>query len=286
LTITQITSPVQSSFGAVVTRSADGKSLLYKAPSCVCQDSFSYTITDGDGGFSTTTVSINVYNDAPVVANIAKNIHWSSPAVKIVDLSTDASDLNGDVLSVADVMYSGSDATISFDSLKTQVFFQPLSTIAVGPLSFTYSVTDGDAVVLGNIALNITNVAPVAVNDGPLSVEHNDVLTVNVLANDYDVDSDAIFISSITAQPSKGVATISSDKKTVSFKANNFQIGSTSFTYTITDTKAISNPAVASIQITNNKPKTTSVASQFVWNTVLGQSFSYDVLRYCSDADP
>ena len=84
------------------------------------------------------------------------------------------------------------------------------------------------------------NAAPVAVNDSKFYCL-NDVITISLLENDYDVNYDTFTINSVT-QPSQGSVNINAGNKTVNYTSNSST--STSFTYNIIDQNgAISNNA-------------------------------------------
>jgi hypothetical protein len=76
------------------------------------------------------------------------------------------------------------------------------------------------------------NSAPVA-NTDAYSVRTGSTTTLTVLANDTDVDGNALTITAIT-QGTKGTVAISADAKSLIYKAGSKRGGDT-FTYTISD---------------------------------------------------
>lgn len=74
---------------------------------------------------------------------------------------------------------------------------------------------------------------PVAQND-TVSAQEDTQVIVNVLANDSDADGDPLIVKSVTT-PEHGTATISADKKTVTYLPANDYNGPDSFTYTASD---------------------------------------------------
>ncbi len=91
-----------------------------------------------------------------------------------------------------------------------------------------------------------TNNDPVANND-TASVVEDSTVTVNVLANDTDADSDTLSISGIT-QGTNGTVTIVGT--TVTYTPNAGYTGSDSFTYTISDGKGGTSTATVNVTVT------------------------------------
>lgn len=119
-------------------------------------DSFTYTISDGNGGEDTATVSVNVtpVNDAPVASpdvydtNSNTPLHVAAPGV----LGND-SDIDGDGLTAQQV--SGPSHALSF-ALHTDGSFDYTPAVDfAGADSFTYRASDG-AAPSNTVTVNIT----------------------------------------------------------------------------------------------------------------------------------
>src|SRR5438093_1321541 len=101
--------------------------------------------------------------------------------------------------------------------------------------SFTYKASDGQAqsgVATVTITVTPVNDAPVAVNDDSYTTPEDTQLTViapGVLANDTDVDGDALS-AVLVSNPTHGTLTLNSDGSLVYVPALNFN-GIDSFTY-------------------------------------------------------
>ncbi|MBL8788063.1 MAG: tandem-95 repeat protein, partial [Deltaproteobacteria bacterium] len=119
-----------------------------------------------------------------------------------------------------------------------------------GADSFVYKVCDPSglcATATARITITAVNDPPTAVND-TLSVDENAAATVvPVLANDSDVDGDALTVTSVT-QPANGQVTLSGGVVRFTPAASFF--GTTSFTYTISDGKG--GTATATVNVTVN----------------------------------
>ncbi|MBX2862582.1 MAG: tandem-95 repeat protein, partial [Leptolyngbyaceae cyanobacterium MAG.088] len=155
-------------------------------------DSFSYTVSDGNGGTDTATVSVTVngVNDVPV-ANDDTATTEQNTAVQVQVLANDT-DVDSDALTILSVS-AGNNGSTSIEN--NQILYTPNADF-VGTDSFTYEISDGNGgtdtatVSVTVTAENDVNNVPVA-NDDTATTEQNTAVQVQVLANDTDVDSDA-----------------------------------------------------------------------------------------------
>ena len=124
-------------------------------------DSFSYTLSDGNGGTDTGNVSVTVnpVNDAPVAADDTGISTAQDTAVEIFVLDND-SDVDNDALNVSAVS-NGTKGTVANNN--GSVTYSP-NAGATGPDSFGYTVSDGTATDTATVSVNIlaANVAPTA----------------------------------------------------------------------------------------------------------------------------
>ncbi len=195
-------------------------------------DSFTYTVTDGNGGTSTATVSITVnpVNDAPVAGDDARTVTEDTATVFSTLLGND-NDVDGDALSITAVG-TAAHGTLARDN--NTITYTP-ATNYFGPDAFDYTISDGKGGVdIGRVNITVTNVndAPVAVNDA-LSTNEDTPKSLNVVTNDTDVDNDTLTLDSIT-QPATG-GSVSSTGNTITFTPTANFNGSTSFTYVVRD---------------------------------------------------
>ncbi|WP_371233659.1 retention module-containing protein [Pseudomonas sp. QE6] len=194
LSVYMLSSPVNGTFDIV-----GGQLIFTPAPNFTGQASFTYGVHDGHGGIDTATVYINVtpVNDAPSTADQAVNGPEDTP----IPGQIPASDIDGDTLSYAVV--SGKEpanGTLSLDSATGQYVYTPNANYH-GPDSFTVGISDGNGGYVESIVtINVTpvNDAPIARNDGPVSVTEDTPASGNVLTNDSDVDGDALSVTGFT----------------------------------------------------------------------------------------
>jgi hypothetical protein len=177
-------------------------------------DSFVVQVSDGQGGTGgtdtiTVTVTIQAVNDPPV-AN-AQSVTTTEDSAKEITLT--GSDVEGSPLTYSIV--SGPSHG-SLTGSAPNLIYTPDANYH-GPDSFTFRVSDGtansaDAVV--SITVTPVNDAPVAVVDTGYVVEQDGELivpaTAGVLANDSDVDGDALS-AILVSPPANGELTLNSD---------------------------------------------------------------------------
>ena len=123
-----------------------------------------------------------------------------------------------------------------------------------GPDSFQFRVKDGIVnSAPATVSITVTNVndAPVAVDDDATVAEGSGANTINVLANDTDVDGDTLTISGNTAA-SNGTATCGASNCT--YTPNALFDGNDSFMYTIGDGNGGSDTATVNVEVTPAGP--------------------------------
>lgn len=121
---------------------------------------------------------------------------------------------------------------------------------ANGADSFTYKVSDGSldsSPATVSVSIAAVNDAPVANNDSASTPAATPV-TINVLANDTDVDGNPLSVTNLT-QPANGTATLNADN-TITYTPSTGFTGLDSFTYTANDGSANSNVATVTVNVT------------------------------------
>ncbi len=195
-------------------------------------DSFTYTTSDGNGGTSTATVNVTVnsVNDAPVAANDTASVDEDSEV--LINVLANDTDIDGDVLTIN----SFTDATNGTVSLsKNDQFIYKANANFNGDDSFTYTTSDGSggtSTATINVTVNPVNDAPIAATD-TASVDEDSEVTINVLANDTDVENNTLTIDGFT-NGSNGTVSIDENNQ-FTYKPNPNFNGDDSFTYTVND---------------------------------------------------
>ncbi|HYW70286.1 MAG TPA: cadherin-like domain-containing protein, partial [Pyrinomonadaceae bacterium] len=139
-------------------------------------------------------------------------------------------DVDGDALTVSAVT-QGAHGSVTNNG--SSVTYSPAANYN-GSDSFTYTVSDGHggtATASVNVTINPVNDNPVAIPDSATTNEDNSV-TVDVVANDTDVDGDTLSLTSVGSAAHGSVAIVSG--KAVYSPAANYN-GSDSFGYVVSD---------------------------------------------------
>ncbi|HEX4736218.1 MAG TPA: Ig-like domain-containing protein [Allosphingosinicella sp.] len=176
----------------------------------------SYTIQDEHGATSTSTIAITVTgsNDAPVAVADTATTDENAP-VTINVLANDHDPDDGAVLTVTAASAPSGQGTATI--VGNQVQFNPgtdfdhLAAGASQVVNVSYTIQDEHgATSTSTIAVTVTgsNDAPVAVAD-TATTDENAPVTINVLANDHDVDDGAVLTVTAASAPSgQGSATV------------------------------------------------------------------------------
>ncbi|MEZ5705915.1 MAG: Ig-like domain-containing protein [Burkholderiaceae bacterium] len=145
---------------------------------------------------ATATANVNgtvtPVNDAPVANNDSFTVAEDGSVT--VDVLANDTDIDGDSLTITQVdgqviTEGGAPVAVTNGSVALvggQLVFSPAANYN-GPVSFSYTVSDGSATATANVSGTVTpvNDAPVANNDS-FTVAEDGSVTIDVLANDTD----------------------------------------------------------------------------------------------------
>ncbi|HEX3131883.1 MAG TPA: Ig-like domain-containing protein [Thermoanaerobaculia bacterium] len=241
-------------------------------------DSFTYTANDGNGGTdtATVTVTINPTNDAPVADDDAASV-VEDDQVAVAVLGND-SDVDGDSLTITAVTQGAHGAVAIAGS---NVTYTPASNYN-GADAFTYTISDGNGGSdTATVAMTVTasNDALTA-NDDTATVAEDGSVTVNVLANDTDPESDPLTVVSVTQGTNGSVAIVGNQ---VTYTPSADFHGTDSFTYTASDGNGGTGGATVTVTVTpvNDAP----VAGDDTASVVEDGSVTISVLGDDTDVD-
>ncbi len=243
-------------------------------------DAFTYSVNDGTGrSVSGVAVSITVtpVNDGPTAGNDAGSVAEDG-SVTLSVLGNDG-DLDGDPLAVISTS-QGSNGTVSFNA--GGVTYTPAANFH-GLDSFTYTIGDGNGgTATASVSLTVTSVndGPNAVGDSAITSEDNSV-TIAVLANDTDVDGDALVVQGVT-QATRGSVAINANG-TLTYTPNAGTFGTDGFTYTIRDTTGLLATASVTVAVAgvNDPPDAINDSA-----TIYEASGGVTILVLANDTDP
>jgi len=218
-----------------VTINPDGTVTYVPDPDFNGVDTITYTISDGQGGFSTSTVEVTVtaVNDAPVTTPIAPQNDNDADVIS-VSVASNFTDVDGDTLTFTAM---GLPPGLSIDDAGNITGTIDPDASQGGPgsdgiYSVTVTADDGNGgTVSQTFVWEVNNPAPVATDDVATTDEDTPVI-IPVLANDNDPDGDALSVTSATA--SNGLVTINPDG-TITYTPNQDFNGTDTITYTISD---------------------------------------------------
>jgi Ca2+-binding RTX toxin-like protein len=164
-----------------------------------------YDVTDGTAAVTAQTLifSVTAVNDAPTgspTATLPEAIEDTAFTISTTDLLEGFSDVDGDVLSIANLVASNGTLTNNGNETYT---FSPNANFN-GAATLTYDVTDG----LETLASQTLNFSVAAVNDAPIgsptailpAVAEDTVVTINVanlLAGFSDIEGDTLSITNL-----------------------------------------------------------------------------------------
>ncbi len=286
-TLTVNTAPTVAPSNGTLVLNADGTYAYTPNTNFSGTDTFTYEVSDGNGGTDTAVVTITVVatNDAPVATDDTATTNEDTPLNGTTVLAND-SDLDGDTLTVntAPIVAPTNGALVlKADGTYT---YTPNANFN-GTDTFTYEVSDGkggtDTAVV-TITVTAVNDVPVATDDSATTTEDTVLNGTTVLANDADVDGDTLTINTTpTAAPTNGTVVINTDG-TYAYTPNANFNGTDTFTYEISDGKGGTDTATVTITVTaaNDLPVATDDAGTTAEDTVLNGT---TVLANDTDAD-
>ena len=240
-------------------------------------DAFTYTVTDEQGATATATVTVTVssVNDPPVAQD--DDVTTDEDTAVTIDVLANDSDPDGDDLAITEVTEpTNGTATVT----GTAVEYAPDADFA-GADTFTYTIADGNgetATATVSVTVTPVNDAPIARDDARATAE-NTAVTIDVLANDADVDGDALAITAV-GSPASGTAVESGGQ--ILYTPQSGFSGTDAFTYTVDD--GAGGTASATVTVTVSSVNDAPIAQDDASSTAEDAAVTIDVLA--NDADP
>ncbi len=230
---------------------AEGTITYTPNPNFFGLDSFTYTISDGQGHTATAVVRIQVLpvNDPPLAIDDAVELDEDTSATVIV-LGNDY-DVDGDALTVSSFT-QGSHGSVEAVGSNTLIYTPSSNYFGID--EFQYVISDGaGGTATAKVLLVVASVndAPVAVDDSASTFINNSV-SVDLLANDSDLDSSGLEIVSLST-PAHGVVAIDFGGTVLYTPEAGFS-GVDTFVYSIRDTEGAISQATVTITVIENTP--------------------------------
>ncbi len=279
--------------GGSVTINSDGSFAYTPNAGFTGADSFTYALTDGASASTAATVTLDISDTAPQVANSTYSLaSGQTLAVSAADgVLANAVDFNPVSGLQASLVSGPSDGTLTFNS-DGSFTYAPNSGFS-GSDQFTYRASDG------TLASNVATVSmdvQTSVPFGPTlsyNLVHDKALAVDaangLLADTISPSGAALTIvgttsgSPLTIATADGSVSINADGSFVYTPAWHY-VGSDSFTYTVSDGVALSAPISVELAVTNTPPVAANYSYTIAEDAVLTVT-SPGVLTGISDAD-
>jgi Ca2+-binding RTX toxin-like protein len=241
-------------------------------------DSFNYSISDGNGGLITKTLTVEVIevNDAPTTT--ITSITTSEDSGIEIDVLSGANDVDSDDLLIKSVTNGENGIAQIIDG---KIVYTPNDNYN-GTDSLSYVITDDK----GDEVTTILNIVVEEVNDAPTVsvtssiISEDGVAIIDVLAGSNDIDGDIVTIESVSS-PSNGNAQIINGK--ITYTPNENYFGSDAFEYTVSDGNGGTATTILNVEINSvNDSPVTSISSS---TTNEDNSITIDVLTGVRDVE-
>ncbi len=252
----RVTNVSAGSAGGTIAIASSGNGVLYTPRlGFTGTETFTYTLSDGNGGTDTASVTVTVGPAVtpPTVVNDSFSISEDAAVAEFNVLANDTPAETGNTLSIITVNAPRGTATIT--SNGTRLSYQPAANDN-GVVLVTYTARSSN----GGVATGTATFTIAAVNDAPNAVDDSLQVTsqpnqsVNVLANDVNPDSgETLTITAVTQPPTgQGTVSIAADGKSLIYTAPNVDFtGSVQFTYTLSDGSSLTDTATVTLNVVN-----------------------------------
>ncbi|MBX3420123.1 MAG: tandem-95 repeat protein [Pirellulaceae bacterium] len=263
LTVISVTAGSQ---GGAVTIGPSGLNIRYSPMTgFVGTETFTYTLSDGRGGTDTAQVTVLVKPNVPppTARDDSFTVLEDSALAEHDVLANDSPAQVGDTLKIKSVGSSTFGSTVAVSADGTRLVYRPAANLD-RPEVVTYVVESSNGgTATGRVTFTITPVAdpPTAVDDVLTVLSPQGQSQLDVLTNDFDVDTGDTFTITSVTQPAAGTGTvvISNNGRSISYTppTNSFE-GTATFSYTITDSTNRTDSASVTLTVRNFMPRSIS----------------------------
>ncbi|WP_298772830.1 Ig-like domain-containing protein [uncultured Shewanella sp.] len=165
------------------------------------QAQFDYQVSDAHGLMSSAKVSVQVL--VPVMENSqpianADTVLLNRPWTGVIDPLVNDTDPDGDPLNIINARLVSDLSEITLDIADNKIHFFGADRLGVGSTAHVeYTISDGHtAPVIGTILVTLNN--PPSAQMDSVQIWQGESVTLDVLANDFDIDEDQLKIVSVT----------------------------------------------------------------------------------------
>ncbi|QJA21275.1 cadherin repeat domain-containing protein [Pectobacterium punjabense] len=278
----------QPQHGTLTLDGATGQYTYTPAQDYNGNDRFIVTVSDGNGGTTTSTVSIGItpVNDAPVSADQSITTREDTP----VGGTIRATDVDGDTLRYS-VSTQPQHGTLTLDGATGQYTYTPAQDYN-GNDRFIVTVSDGN----GGTTTSTVSIGITPVNDAPVSADQSittrEDTPVGGTIRATDVDGDTLRYS-VSTQPQHGTLTLDGATGQYTYTPAQDYNGNDRFVVTVSDGNGGTTTSTVSIGITpvNDAPVSadqsiTTREDTPVGGTIVATDVDGDTLRYSVSTQP
>jgi large repetitive protein len=275
-------------FNGTAVANGDGTVTYTPQPNFAGADSFVYQVCDATALCASATVSVVVdpLPDPPVAVDDTATV--AEDGAVTIDLAFNDADPDGDLLPATVTIVSGPSlgtATVNGDGTLT---YSPDPDL-FGTDSLIYEICDGTSptplCAQASLDLTITPAAdlPVALDD-TASVPEDGSVTIDVLANDGDVDGDLDPTTVVvTSPPANGTVVVDPDTGDITYLPTADWSGTDTFVYQVCD--AGPNCVFASVEVSVSPENDPPVAADFTVTGFEDLPHTADVSAQVTDID-
>ena len=243
-----------------------------------------YTVSDGtDTATGTLTVTVTPVNDAPVAVADTATVSEDSATTSIDVIANDTDVDLGNILSLTTVSTPGT-GTVSINLDGVSVDYTPSADFN-GTEVITYTVSDGTDTATGTLTVTVTpvNDAPEAIADTATVSEDSATTSIDVIANDTDVDLGNILSLTTVSTPGTGTVSINLDGVSVDYTPSADFNGTEVITYTVSDgTDTATGTLTVTVTPVNDAPIAVEDTASVLENAIM---ISTDVISNDIDVD-
>ena len=243
-----------------------------------------YTVSDGtDTATGTLTVTVTPVNDAPEAIADTATVSEDSATTSIDVIANDTDVDLGNILSLTTVSTPGT-GTVSINLDGVSVDYTPSADFN-GTEVITYTVSDGTDTATGTLTVTVTpvNDAPEAIADTATVSEDSATTSIDVIANDTDVDLGNILSLTTVSTPGTGTVSINLDGVSVDYTPSADFNGTEVITYTVSDgTDTATGTLTVTVTPVNDAPIAVEDTASVLENAIM---ISTDVISNDIDVD-
>ena len=248
---------------SLLPRELNGNSVKYRSSSETnTSDNFKFIVHDGKASTAPVNIKMNItlVNDPPDASDDISTVNEDSGLTTINVVGNDTDPENNALALTAPLTYTGT-GTVAINADNKSVNYTPADDFN-GTETITYNVSDGTNSDTGTLRVTISavNDPPLAVNDVYTVVKNSGSSSIDVIANDTDIDGDALKLLSSLTYTGTGTVVANADEKSVDYTPAADFIGNEVINYIVSD-GSVTETGTLTVRVTatpNDTPEATN----------------------------